>query len=362
MKILFVLPRMCGGGAERVVSVLANSLSGKEDVEIFTFIKGESFYPLSDRVKVSDCGIKRVKKGLLRKLSLLIRFPKVFIKTRRKIKRGGYDAVLSFLEEADLTLWLIRKTGVKFKWITSERNDPAKKSRVMRWLIKKAYAKSDLLVCQSQAVKDYYRGLPAEKKAVIYNPIDLSVLPERAAVPEKKVVAVGRLDEQKNFPMLIKAFSLLAESFSDYKLDIYGEGGERKNLQRLIDGLNAGGYITLCGADKNVLEKVAKAELFVMTSNYEGFPNALLEAAAMGLPCVCTDFSTGTAKEIIGEEYLVPVGDSAALKEKIEHLLSDKTALKKAAESNVVRTRAFDKNIIVKEWEGCLKAVAGKDE
>lgn len=353
---------MCGGGAERVVSVLANSLAEDEEVEILTFIKGDSFYPLKDRVNFSDCGVKRVSKGLFRKLSLALRFPKVFVKTRRKIKKGGYDVVLSFLEEADITLWLIRKTGVKFKWITSERNDPQRKSGLMRRLIKKVYKKSDLLVCQSQAVKDYYSAIPEEKKAVIFNPVDISSLPERTPSLNRTVVSVGRLDAQKNFPMLINAFREIKESFPDVKLEIYGEGGERKALQDFIDRLNAGGYITLCGAYKNVLDKVAKAELFVMTSDYEGFPNALLEAAAMGVPCICTDFATGTAREIIGEDCLVPVGDKNALKEKMAYLLSDKNALLAASELNLSHTKAFDKDIIVQEWEGYLKAVARKNE
>lgn len=349
---------MGGGGAERVASILANGLvKDGYSVGVHTFVGGESFYPLSEDISITDCGIKKVKKGILRKLSILLNFPKAFFKTKKLIKKGGYDVVISLLPEADITVWLIRKFYSKFKWVSSERFDPEKRGKRRQRYVNKAYKNVDFLVCQSDKVKEYYSQVNDDKKTVIFNPININGLPERKTVPEKTIVSVGRLSTQKNFALLIKAFADISKTYHEYSLKIYGEGPERENLQNLIDELSAKEKITLCGADKNVLSKVASASLFVMTSNSEGFPNALLEAAAIGLPCISTDFNTGTACEIIDKDFLIPVGDEKALKERLEYLLSDDTLRITVGNKNRENAKKFDGEIIVKEWETLLLKV-----
>lgn len=362
-RILFVIPRLGGGGAERVVANLVNKLSENKENSVYlnTFIGGKSFYPLSESVKISDCGIKSVKKGFFRKASLLLNFPKAFFKTRKLIKKGNFDAVISFLPEADFTLWLIKKTGVKFRWITSERNDPTHRGKISRFLINKAYKKADFLVCQTERVKEYYSFIGQEKKAVIRNPLNGNNVGVRAENPEKLVVAVGRLYPQKNFPLLINAFSEIHGNFTDYSLKIIGEGTERKKLQKIIDESGAHSYIFLVGAKKDVKEEIKNAELFVMCSDYEGFPNALLEAAAMGIPCVSTDFLTGSAREILPDsEALFPVGDKEALKTVLRKMLSDKEFAENCGANNRENCKRFDMTIIINKWEDVINRVIEK--
>ncbi len=353
-KILFVLPRMGGGGAERVVSILANNLSKNNDnvVQIHTFVSGESFYKIDDKVILSSCGIKKVKKGLFRKLSVLINFPKAFFRTRKLIKKGDFDYVLSFLPEADITLWLCKKTGVKFTHVCSERNDPSKKGKLKRFFLKKTYKRADKFVCQSQTVANFYSFIDSNKKVVIPNPLNPNILPERAKDLKNTIVAVGRLTAQKNFALLINAFSRVLQEFSEYSLEIYGEGGERRILEDQINKLGLGSKITLKGAQKGVLDKIKDAKLFVMSSNFEGFPNALLESMGIGLPVVCTDFFTGTARELIDDKggILVPVRDEKALAKAIIEMLS-KPDLESYGAYNHEKSKSYYEDVIVKKWK-----------
>ena len=353
-KILFVLPRMGGGGAERVVSILANNLSKNGDnvVSIHTFVSGESFYRIDEKVILTDCGIKKVKKGLFRKLSVFINFPKAFFRTRKLIKKGNFDYVLSFLAEADITLWLCKKTGVKFTHVCSEINDPRKKGRLKRFFLKKTYKRADKFVCQSQTIANFYSFIDSNKKVVIPNPLNPQILPKRDKDLKNTVVAVGRLTAQKNFTLLINAFSRVLQKFPDYSLEIYGEGGERSDLERQIERLGLAPKIELKGAQKGVLDKIKNAKLFVMSSDYEGFPNALLESMGIGLPVVCTDFFTGTARELIDEKggMLVPTGDENALATAIVKMLS-KPDLESFGEYNLEKAKNYYEDVIVEKWK-----------
>ena len=352
-KILFVVPRMGGGGTERVISLLsAEFIKDGKDVTVHTFIGGESFYNLDSEIKVSDCGIKISKKPIRRALGMLFKFPKTFFRTRKVIKKGGYDLVFSFLATADIIVWLCKKTGLKFKHVCSERNDPTHKGKALIRTLKKVYKKADMFVCQSEDVKNFYKCVAESKKAVIPNSVNPDIIPARVKSDEKTVVAVGRLDGQKNFGLLIDAFSDLGEEFGEYKLNIYGEGKRRAELEAQIENLGLSEKVTLCGAKKGLLDIIKTADLFVMSSDYEGFPNALLEAKAIGLPLVSTDFKTGTAKEIIAADggTLVPVGDRTALKEAIERALSSEELRDKESEFNRKDAEKFYNENVIKKW------------
>lgn len=353
-KILFVLPRMGGGGAERVVSILANNLSKSIDntIQIHTFVSGESFYPIDASVKLTDCGIKKVKKGLFRKFSVLINFPKAFFRTREIIKKGHFDYIVSFLPEADITLWLCKKTGVKFFHVCSERNDPRIYGKLTTLILNKVYKCADKFVCQSQKVAEYYSFIQEHKKVIIPNPICINNLPKRGKDIKNTIVGVGRLSSQKNFALLINAFFRVEKEFPEYTLEIYGEGDERRVLEDQIEKLGLTAKVALKGAQKGVLEKIKSAKLFVLSSDFEGFPNALLEGMGIGLPVISTDFFTGTARELIDEEggLLVPVGDEEALYKGIKELLS-KNSLDEMGKHNKEKAQNYSEDVIIQKWK-----------
>ncbi|MDD4689305.1 MAG: glycosyltransferase [Eubacteriales bacterium] len=359
-KILFVLPRMGGGGAERVVSLIANSLSKNNSIHIFTLVGGESFYQLNEEVIYDSVNITVNRKNKLTTLwSEATSLYKSFVQIRNYIKKEKFDIVISFLVETDILVGLCKLFGLKFKHVCSERNDPTKRSGLQLKIITAIYKRATLFVCQSKMVASFYKEVPTEIKRVISNPVQPENLPQRNVVNPNRIVAVGRLSTQKNFRMLINSFSNTANEFSEATLDIYGEGPQRETLQAQIDLLNLTGRITLCGARKDLQQCIADAQLFVMSSDYEGFPNALLEAIAIGIPVISTDFPTGIAKELIGKEngLVVPVDDEKSMTDGIRYMLSHKELLSDMGNANYQMAKRFYTENIIKMWEEELTSI-----
>lgn len=359
MKVLFVLPRMGGGGAERVASLLANALSSEgSQVYLYTMVGGESFYPLSADIVYSSAGAQVNRRNrLTTAFSQFFHLPRSFFSLRRLIRRQRFDIVISFLVAADILTWLCSRSGLRFLHVCSERNDPTvRRSRQLR-ILYRIYQKCALLVCQSRKVADFYSMVPEDRKIVIPNPVDPALIPQRAAMIPHRVVAVGRLDPQKNFTLLIDSIADVRARRQEVTLDIYGEGPQRLELQAKINELGLADCITLKGASSDLLFQIANAALFVMSSDYEGFPNALLEAMAIGLPLVSTDFPTGTAREMIGEEngVLVPVGDREKLTSAIYGILSDAQKQEAMEKANREKAETYHIDKILRLWMAALE-------
>lgn len=359
MNILFFIPRMGSGGAERVISVLSNSFVEKgHTVHIAQLIQSESFYPLDERITLSDMNI-HIRRG--NKLVALWDQARFFFKgvsyVKKEIKKRRPDAVIAFMRQSCIMMWVARMFGCKTKLVCSERNDPTVQNALVRRIMRRVYKSSDLLVCQGKTVADYFSCV--ENKVVIPNPVNEEKLVARAEKITDRVVAVGRLDKQKNFELLINSFAAVYPNFPEYRLDIYGEGPERNTLQALIDSKNMQEHICLCGAKQNVHELIADASLFVMSSNYEGFPNALLEAMSIGLPVISTDFSTGIAHELIGTENgrVVPTGDEEAMTNAICELLANSDLRKTMGERNRKECEKFYIPQIIEKWEDAIRDI-----
>lgn len=361
MKCIFVIPRMGGGGAERVVSLLSSALAENgNDITIFTLVGGDSFYELNAKVHFESVGVTVSRKNKLsRMLSELIFLPKSFFALYKRLKSGKYDVVISMLTECDLIVGCCKLFGLRFKHICSERNDPFKRKGIYFSLLKMVYRQASLFVCQGEKVYGFYNTIPESRKRIIPNPVNGDDLPEHVECNSKRVVSVGRLNEQKNFALLIRSFANLGTEFEEYKLDIYGEGPERQSLQMLIDNLEISDRVTLCGAKKNVQMLITDADLYVMSSDYEGFPNALLEAMAMGLPVISTDFPTGIAAELINEEngIVVPTRDEKAMTEAMQTLLKNADIRHSMGLKNKDKCRRYYTKNIITEWEKAIESI-----
>lgn len=196
-------------------------------------------------------------------------------------------------------------TGLHIPLIYSERNDP---NRVNQRKVDKIYRKivehrADEFVFQTTGAQKCYPKKVQKRSVVILNPLDVTGFPTHDFTVEKKeIVTVGRLEPQKNQKLLINAFSELAKDFPDYTLIIYGEGSLRNELENYIISKGLQSKVVLPGVKNNIQEYIKDASLFVLSSDYEGIPNALIEAMAIGLPCVSTDCSPGGARELIADE------------------------------------------------------------
>lgn len=314
MRILFVIPTLGTGGAERVTTILANHFCQDNDVELFVLEQSNAErYQIDDRVKIKEVCIN-AKRG--NKFRAIVNYVASFAKQRNALKNEILqfqpDTVISFLPKADMLTYSVRKEG-RFLWIPSERNDPMARSSVERCVLNFIYRSSDILVCQTKKVAEYYNSKRVKKTHVIRNPLVIKGVSDvEVDVPETYFVAMGRLDKQKNFEMLISAFTkAVKERNCTDKLIILGDGPDRKKLSQQIESLGMIDTILLVGRTMNVNAYLYKAKAFIMSSDYEGMPNAMLEAMAMGLPIISTDFFTGAAREFVDEDngIVIPVND-----------------------------------------------------
>lgn len=358
-KCLLLIPRMGSGGAERVMATIANNLCEKYEVRIITLTDAHSFYKLRDAVTIIGCGqkINRTNK-FTECASLAVGGIKAILSLFRAVKTWKPDVMLSFLQSANAMAIILKMLGLlECRVVVSERCDPTVRSWLNRWFEYHFYKYADAIVCQSNNAASYFDEGTQQKICVIPNPISSDAIPQRYEGKRRKcIVAVGRLDEQKNYSMLINAFAKLPESLSEYTLEIYGGGNQEASLRVQIDRLSMGDRVFLKGVKPNVMFHVADAALYVMSSDFEGFPNALVEAMATGLPVISTDFSTGVAKELIHEENgkLIPVGDEAALVEAMTEVLSESGKWDAMSRKNCRILDVLSEEKVFLKWEDVL--------
>lgn len=303
MKIMFVTPAMTYGGAERVISILCNEWD-KKNHTVSIIITGENeqcVYPLSKRVGcICLGGINKSNK-----------YPhlELITKIRQEISEEKPDIVIAFMNDT-CAYTAIAMLGLKTPLIYSERNDPKKVNQSKKDKIYRKIAEyfSKGIVFQTYGAQKCYSKRVQKKSAIILNPMNIMGLPECDYKNMKKeIVTVGRLEPQKNHKLLIDAFAKIAEKFSEYNLKIYGTGSLENELKEQIQKLHLESRILLMGNSKHVLEDIKQASQFVFSSDFEGLPNSLIEAMALGLPCISTDCSPGGAREVIkdGENGLL---------------------------------------------------------
>lgn len=311
------------GGAERMMIFLAQYLyKHNHDVTIMTGSRVDEEYkvPLGiKRISLSDynmnsssiCGVVKITEFL-----------------SSMIERDSIDLVIIMGKPVSCYI-LPGCIKAKTKVIISERNDPRNfAGKKITKLISDVLIKhADGYVFQTNDAKNYYNRRGIRGGVVIHNPVFEESLPEISQLEKKPIIVnVGRLNNQKNQKMLIEAFDLIKDKYSKYCLEIYGEGVERQNLEKLIHEKNLEKRVVLVGNVQDVIEKIQNAELFVLSSDFEGMPNALIEAMAMGLPCISTDCPIGGPRELIDNNIngcLVKVGDVSGLAIKMDELLKD---------------------------------------
>ena len=351
MRILFCIDSLTKGGAERVVSNLANYLSAKEHtVKIVTFLDSAPQYELDKKIKfISIAGEGN-------------RFQK--LKNRTKSLKKEYasfnpDIILSFLPYASLVALLANRTLHK-KIIVSVRNDPKIEYRSLKYKYLKAflYPMADGFVMQTEEMKDYFSKKIQSKAVVIANPInEIFIKNYYSGEREKVIVTVGRLYKQKNHKLLIDAFSKLPNQFHDYKLCIYGEGYLRKKLEQYIDKNGLKERVFLPGKVQDVPKAIKKAACFVLTSDYEGMPNALMEAMALGLPVISTDCPCGGPRYLIKNRIngiLVKEKDVNGISNAIKMILSDQVLAEKMGKEAATIAKTLSPAKVNKKWEDYL--------
>lgn len=358
MKLTFFLGGLSGGGAERVVCNLANYLLlHHHEIDIVTIGDSEA-YQLDDRIQrfklIQNHERKNVLMDSIRRFVRLIRY-------LRK-KRDVFVVMLPFTTILLLKLRFL----VKGKIIASERSFPSRYSKWQQSQLRKLAHRADAWIFQTKASKSWYgHSIGKAESIIIANPINENFVKDyQVQIRRKIIVTAGRLTEVKNHALLIEAFSKIANEFIDYKLIIYGEGSLRHSLETEAHELGIGNRVSFPGFAEWGKESY-DASLFVLSSDLEGMPNALMEAMALGMPCVSTDCEGGGAAFLIENEksgLLVPKGNVEALASAMRRMLTDRQFAEQCGKNahDICKRLAPDK--IYGQWEQFIQGISIKKD
>jgi glycosyltransferase involved in cell wall biosynthesis len=365
MRITFVIYSLCAGGAERVMTRMANYWAGKGwPITILTLKGGLElpFYELHPAIRYCPLGIAENSPNLFRAVYNNLR--RIYV-LRRAIKNSQPEIVISFMDQTNI-LTLQSTLGLNLPVVVAEHIDPyhGNCGWVWRRLRRLFYPRAARIIVLTERALSYFTGRVRQHCQVIPNPvaapgIEPEISSRGGSNLAKTILAMGRLDRQKGFDSLLEAFSRVAPAWPEWSLEIWGEGPERPALERLIAQKELAGRVRLPGSTRQPFEKMQQASLFVMSSRYEGFPNVLGEAMACSLPVISFDCPTGP-REIIRDGIdgiLVPSGNIPALAGAMNHLLANELERKRLAQNAPAVLERFALEKIMGIWEEMLQEV-----
>lgn len=320
-KLVIVTRCLTSGGAERVVSEIAKyAVENGISCSIIMTDDREIFYKTDESIKLYTIGEISDNKILNRYLK--------YKKVRNIVKEINPDIVLTLPE--DIGIYVIpAMLGSKIPVVVSERNNPwvMPYTKISRTLRKLFYPCASGYIFQTKMASSFFSKKIQKKGIVLPNPLALANIPDAfSGVRNKEVVSTGRLDNQKNFKLLMDAFKIFHETHPDYTLTIFGEGGQREELENYAREMLPDGVWKMPGRDNKWLEKAKTAGMFVLSSDFEGMPNALIEAMATGIPSISTDCPSGGSADLIENEIngiLVPVKDKEKMAEAMCKIADD---------------------------------------
>jgi glycosyltransferase involved in cell wall biosynthesis len=366
MKIVLFISAMQDGGAESVAATLVNAWVERGDtVTLVATYSGRSTcnYPVSDRVKfvyLADL-VKRSGRG-----------PLAFVERMRALRAlmrdSKADVIVSFLTNVNVAT-ILASRGLSIPIIVSEHTNPLadRRSLVWRMLCRFVYPKANLLtLLTDDVVAPYRKSVPGLKDiAVMPNPLpdDLFLQQLQQPTARKRVITLGRLNKTKQFDLLIRAFSLLADEFPDWDLWIWGEGPERAALEAQVGQLHMDERIFLPGRTLTPWNELAKGQVFAMSSSHEGLPMALMEGMALGLPVVSFDCPSGP-RELTrnGEDgLLIPPGDANSMAAALRRLISDDPLRAELGRKAAISVRErYSLKAVLQIWDGLFDRVGAR--
>ncbi|MBV9620541.1 MAG: glycosyltransferase family 4 protein [Gammaproteobacteria bacterium] len=362
---MIVVGSFAAGGAERVAATLANAWQAR-GAQVWLV---STYLGTQEPAYVLHPGVTSLELGSLLRGEMRRRAPlRKLLSLRALLRRLQPDVIVSLLSNVNV-LTLLAGAGLRVPVIVSERTDPLHDPE-LPWSLRLAraltYRFADALVVQTAAAARRYaaRLSGVRRLAVIHNPLPAELASSELRAAQEGtggcIVAMGRLTPEKGFSRLIGAFASAFGSRSSWSLRIWGEGPLRARLQAQVEELRLDGRVELCGLTTRPWEALASGQIFVLSSAYEGFPNAMLEAMALGLACVAFDCPSGPQElaEAGACAWLVPPGDVAALGAAMLSLAEDpgrRAALGTRAAARV-RER-FALPAVVTQWEALIEQV-----
>lgn len=347
MKIMFATTRLSYSGAPKMMAWIANQMAAKgHEVHLVTFYSEEQARLLHENVTMTSLQVTQSRNRFVRNTTGMLM---TLCRLHKQVLKIKPDVFVSFLDSAGTTYVPIGRLFTKSKIVSSERADPYARRGVATTIRLFFMRFAHGTVFQTNGAKCYFakRKKIYNNSIVIPNPVVTSekILAMQKNIPaygerDKIIVTVGRLSlHQKRQDILLDAFKIFLEKNQGYTLVMYGDGPDRAKIQAMIDERGLTGKAVLAGRTDRVEDMIFYAAAFVLTSDYEGIPNALIEAMSVGVPSVSTDCSPGGAALLIrdGENgFLVPRGDAELIANKLSLIVNDAVVSEKLSKNGPV--------------------------
>lgn len=348
-KILFVTGSMGKGGAEKVISNLSKFYANENwEVNIAMLLHNKVEYKLPSNINIinlsSDRGIKKDFFVVIRRI-------------RKYIQESNPDVIVCFMAQ-NILLTGLATIKIDVPLIVSERIDPSsvKRNIIFKCVLNKIYEKSSKVVFQTKRAQAFFNKKIQKNSCIIRNPI--SITKERSKYIKHEIVTIGRLTEQKNQKLLIEAFKEINSKYPEYKLKIYGEGILREKLEKQIKDLKLEKKIFLLGTSDDIHKEISNSEIFVLSSNFEGLSNALMEAMLMGFPVISTNCA-GSDEILINNQngILIHTENKEELINSLEKLILNKKIREKLGREAKKSVETYKTENIISKWANLVDDV-----
>lgn len=362
MHIAFMIGSLTKGGAERVMTNLIDFFVQKgHQTTLVTPLQRENEYPLNEKTKriLSDLTEEEIGTGKIRN------FVKRFRKLRNIWKTERPDAILVFIGKNNI-MTLLTSWGLHIPVVVSVRADPEMEypGKLMRFLAKFLFRFAKGVVLQTNQCKDFFPRAVQKKAVILHNPVNPEFFKEPyTGEREHTIVTVGRMDENKNQQMILRAFANVLPDHPEYQLILYGTGEDMPKLQALAKELEVDRQVIFAGVTDHIAEKIKRAGVFVLSSDTEGMPNALIEAMALGLPVLSTDCPCGGPADLIchGKNgLLTPVRDVEKMTDNLQNILNNLQNAQRMGEEARKTCEIYRGEIVYQEWFDYIAKIAGR--
>ena len=347
MKIAFLISSLNAGGAERVLSLLANELSLTKDIVIITLSQDEPFYKLNDSITIKHLGVlnsgTNPLKAILSNLVLIYKITSL-------IKSLRIKSLICFMTTSNILGIISGKFLSNINVTISERANPNFED-VGYWnfLRRKTYKLADRLVVQSEEISNYFKSIIDERKiSIISNPIE--IIETNKLKKRKIILTVGRVDANKNQEQIIRSFSKVKQE--EWKLIICGDGTLLSKLKELVISLNMNDAVEFKGIVKNIERQYERASIFAFSSLSEGFPNVLLEAMSYECACISTDCPTGPSMLIKNNVngFLIPLADEISYTNHLQKLIDEEKTRNIFVSNAKSSLEHYSLNKVAEQW------------
>lgn len=358
IKIAFLISSLRYGGANKVMIDIANFLSKKGyEIIIITYQKQDMFYQLDKNIKIKTIKIDTVISKKMRRVIQIRHIIKLF----KILKKENPKVIISFENYAKL-ISNVAAIFTRTKVIVSERLDPYNYKKGKKYNNYIRHLMANGCVFQTRGAANYFPKKIQQTCEIIPNFSNFEKKdPVKWELRKNEISFVARLDlKQKRQDIMLEAFKLILKEAPYMKLVFYGDGPDKKKLQVYSEELGLSKSVEFRGVVKEIRKEIRNSKVFVLTSDFEGIPNALIEALSLGVPSVSTDCSPGGARELIEHGvngFIVPCGNVKEIADKVLELLINFDLSNRVAKNAINISDQLSPNKILPKWEEYIKKI-----